>query len=282
MSEQVIRLAVGDYEQLMVFLARAFGYRSTDWFAANLAVLYEPTEASMRCNFAVKKDGRIVGNVGLFPFEMSIGGHTFRVAGIGGVSTDPDERKSGLMKLIMDPVMAEIQQEKFPISWLGGQRQRYRYWGYERAGCCVRAVLNSANVRHEPLWQQSVPLKLEPITGPGEFVQAAMELHAAQAYRCLRRPEHFFNHLRQWSGRPVAARAEGGTGRVVAYAVQNSGSPGIDELVAADVPSGLGLLRSLIERDGSLTVTLNSALDPLAQAVLTMAESARVEETGNW
>lgn len=277
-AHQVIRLTAADFDELIPYLSEAFRNKPPDWFARNLPAIYQPTDADMANNYAVRIDGRIAAVVGMFPLAMRLGATTLRVAGIGGVSTDPACRRLGLMKLVMDRVLQAMRDEGYPLSWLGGQRQRYRYWGWERAGVTLYARLTQANLRHEPRWQRTPALKLEPITADSPRLPAVRALHDAHVCR-MERPR-FHDNLIAWGARPMVGLDT--DGRVAAYACLGGSSPNIDELAARDADAALGLVRAVLESEGDLQLRLDPLVEPALQPLIDMAEMVRVEDAGNW
>ena len=54
----------------------------------------------------------------------------------------------GYMQQLMAHCVQAAPAEGFHLSWLGGQRQRYGYSGYEKCGVYYRLTLSQTNVRH--------------------------------------------------------------------------------------------------------------------------------------
>ena len=52
------------------------------------------------------------------------------------------------MQQLMVHCVQTAPAEGFHLSWLGGQRQRYGYSGYEKCGVYYRLTLSPTNVRH--------------------------------------------------------------------------------------------------------------------------------------
>lgn len=277
MNHEVIRLQAADFEELIAFLSRAFRHGDR-WFAEALSALYQPTDIDMANNFAMRVDGRLAAVVGLFPITMVCGDATLQCAGIGGVSTDPDFRGQGLMKQIMARVVQEIHTVGYDLSYLGGQRQRYRYWGWERCGLSLRAELTRANLRHEPRWQQVAPLTLEPVDEGSPHLPAIAQLHSIQSCRAER--QRLRGCLVAWSARPfVGLDVEG---QVAAYVCLRNSGPNIDEIVARDADAALGMVRAVIEAEGDPAILLDPLVSPALQPLVDMAETVSLMETGNW
>lgn len=280
MTEPISRCRVQDFQELMQFLARAFDKPTPQWFESRLSAVYRPIEELMHCNYVVRQNGRIVACVGAFPIEWRVGGTRLRMRGIGGVSTDPDCRRHGFMKLLMNRVMADLRAEGWPLAWLGGQRQRYRYWGFERCGLRITGHLSEQNVRHEPAWQQVEPLALEPMTNEGQSLQQAKALHDLRPDHCDRPLDRFGHHMVQWHARPFVGR--GANGKILAYAVLRAGEPWVEELAAADLTAGMAMLRALVQQHKGVGITLDQLPAPLAKVVGDAAEWERTDHCGNW
>ncbi|MBN1479036.1 GNAT family N-acetyltransferase [candidate division KSB1 bacterium] len=148
MPEAIVQLTADDFEETIDFLNLVFSeHRPTD-LATLLPKLYQPTDEHMRNNFAIKRNGKIRALVGLFPFELNIGDVSLAGAGIGGVSTHPNERGQGHMQRLMNFCLDLMHENRIHLSWLGGNRQRYHYFGYEVCGCTHVFKVTKKNSRH--------------------------------------------------------------------------------------------------------------------------------------
>ncbi len=137
MSLDVVQLAGADFDEAMEFLNGVFGEHRPHDFATLLPSIYQPSDEHMACNHALREDGRIRAVVGLFPIDWQVGDRLLKVGGIGGVSTHPGVRGKGYMGILMRHCVERMKAEGFHLSWLGGQRQRYGYFGYEKCGQAV-------------------------------------------------------------------------------------------------------------------------------------------------
>lgn len=68
--------------------------------------------------------------------------------GIGTVCVDPDARSKGYMKQLMTNALAEMHEEKADFAVLGGQKQRYEYFGFTPSGTHLNFTLTATNLRH--------------------------------------------------------------------------------------------------------------------------------------
>ena len=80
--------------------------------------------------------------------QWKLGQTTLEIAGIGGVSSHPRSRGAGYMRQLMHHLVQRMRDEGKHLSWLGGQRQRYAYFGYEDCGVSHTYTLSKTNLRH--------------------------------------------------------------------------------------------------------------------------------------
>ncbi len=148
MSVELVRLGTADWDEGLAFINGVFFADGSKDFSTLLPSIYQPTDEFMAYNHAVREDGSIRAVVGLFPLDWQVGDARLTIGGIGGVSTHPSVRGKGYMKLLMNHCVEHMKSEGMQLSWLGGQRQRYGYFGYEKCGLQLRISLTAANVRH--------------------------------------------------------------------------------------------------------------------------------------
>jgi predicted N-acetyltransferase YhbS len=231
MSVEVVQLTGAEFDEAMEFLDGVFGEHRPHDFATLLPSIYQPTDEDMACNHAVREDGVLRAVVGLFPIDWQVGDRTLKVGGIGGVSTHPSVRGKGYMQLLMKHCVEKMREEDYHLSWLGGQRQRYGYFGYEKCGQSLSVELSPVNLQHA---SPTVPdLRFEPIEAEdADRIATVQRLHDAQPVRCRRKGPEFHRFLRSWYRRPHAA--VDAAGALVGYLVATEDGDGVVELVATD------------------------------------------------
>lgn len=281
MADEIIRLRLADYDEGIAFLNRVFFPDGKMDFPRLLPAWYRRDAACLACNYAVRRDGRIVAVVGAFPTTWHLNGTRLRLAGIGGVSTDPACRTGGLMTRLMTRVVADLRADGCDVSHLGGQRQRYGYFGYERCGVELSVHLNKRNVRDA--WGRATPpVALAPLDESDAPTLARLQrLHARQLSRCARPVARFAAFLRHWSCVPLVGRRADGT--VAGYLVANEQNGTVAELVAADDAAWLGLVRAWVERSQPRPVVQLPAFPgPRLHQLGAWAEAINVNSSGNW
>ncbi len=145
MSVVIRNVRVEEFEDFIRFIERAFGmYKG--FFPHTYPHLYRPTLEACGWAYVVEADGRIASHVGLYPIETVTAGVRLRIGGIGAVSTAPDARGKGYMSQLLPHVIGEMRRLKYPISWLGGDRQRYGAFGWEMAGMVYKLKFSARSL----------------------------------------------------------------------------------------------------------------------------------------
>ena len=284
---RVEKLTAADYDELIPFLARAFDKESPTWFADRLPTIYQPTDDSMSCNLAVRIGGRIAAVVGIFPLELAHGTTTLRVAGVGGVSVDPDHRRSGLMRLLMNAAVDEIRSGGYELSYLGGQRQRYRYFGWERSGLRYTARLDPVNLAHEFRDAASHGLTLTRVDADDRAtLDRIADLLERQPVRCVRDRATVYRRLVCWGAEAYAVRD--GAGRIVGYCAVNPPARAGAAHVAAEIVCDtderfVAVCRAIVEHAGGpLDIELTPPVSDGARRLVAIAEHWSIVPSGNW
>lgn len=132
MANEIRTLRVEEFDTFMRYVERAFGH-SKGFFQRAYPHLYQPTEEACSWAYVIEEDGEIVSHVGLYPIETVTAGVHLKIGGIGAVSTAPKSRGKGYMTQLLQHVIREMRRIGYPVSWLGGDRQRYNSFGWELA-----------------------------------------------------------------------------------------------------------------------------------------------------
>ena len=280
MSTAISRLHAADFEEALDVLNLAFGKAPPRDFEAILPALYRCGEEEMNWNFALRESGRIRAIVGLFPLAYRWGGATLRVAGIGGVSCHPHARGRGYMQQLMAHCVQVAPAEGFHLSWLGGQRQRYGYFGYEKCGVYYRLTLSQTNVRHV-LGSADFGIAFHPLAREDRtHLQGAIGLHDAQPFRGVRAAHRFYDLLLSWGHRPYVARSR--DGRMIGYLVAQADRTCVTELLAVNEGEPeLDIAAAWVQHHGNTCFELppwSRLLPKLAQ----LCEGASASSSGNW
>lgn len=181
-------------------------------FVKLLPKAYEPETRHDILHLTLQEDGRIVAAVSLLLITCHHGEDALKIGLVGNVSVHPYRRGRGYMKRLMQEADRILRERQCDISALGGQRQRYEYFGYVQAGLQASFTITTDNLRHR-LGGGYVPsLTLEE---PEEVLDALYSCYLRQKTRC-RSQQNFLADCRSWQGE---LRAVCRDARVIGYVV---------------------------------------------------------------
>lgn len=278
MKTELVQLTESDFQDAMDFLNMVFGAYQPHDFETLLPAIYRPVDEAMRCLHALRESGRIRAIVGLYPMSWQVGDNVIQVAGIGGVSTHPKFRHAGYMRRLMNHCLQSMRDTGCQLSYLGGQRQRYGYYGYERCGHALRYTFTRANLRHA-CGDADTGIRFVPLIDPDQ-VNRARALHDAQPAHCWRQPGLFLDHLHNWHARPNAAID--GAGDMVGYVVADASGEHLTEVVAGSDDTAQRLIQAWVAHHAAATVSLSTLQPQRLQALGQWCDSVSVLPAGNW
>lgn len=117
-------------------------------FKTLLPKVYADGAPEIARHFVAVRGGRIRAMVADCLQELRLGDRTLRAGMVGTVSVHPYSRGEGHMKKLMAMMIDDAQQSGLDLLILGGQRQRYGYFGFDNFGCTPHYTLTDASVRH--------------------------------------------------------------------------------------------------------------------------------------
>ena len=232
-----------DREEIIDFIDFVFSKskRPHD-FETMLPRLYAPSANASEHHYILREEGRIIAAVLALPIRLNVRGETLTALGVGSVSVHPRARGRGYMHLLMQAVDDRAKAMQADFAFLGGQRQRYGYYGYRYDGRRLEALITPDNVRHAFPRTDALPLVLRAMSS--EDLSAAHALHSAQSVRCERRLQDFDAIIRSWDSTPFVLEQDG---VFAGYGTHNifGGACHIGELLLKDealLPSAIRLL----------------------------------------
>lgn len=166
MADVIRTVHIQEFTEFVRLLDRSYG-EGVGAFERMDPRIYQPTAEACACFHVLEHDGHIVSHVGIYPIEVSVCGMELTIGGIGGVATAPEERGHGYMSRLLRHAIDVMRERHYPLSWLGGNRQRYNAFGWERAGIdyhvtLTRRSLDRAAVKPVPV-QEVFPWEAEGV-----------------------------------------------------------------------------------------------------------------------
>jgi len=176
-------------------------------FASMLPKLYGENGDAAQHHIVVREDGKIAATLLCYPVKLNAGGKEYMTLGIGSVSTHPRLRGRGYLGQMMALADSRAKELGAACAVLGGQRQRYQYYGFDHAGYQLRAQLETVNVRHALRDVQTDRWRIIPMEQA--HVSPAIALMERQPCWCVRGEEAFADILRSWYNKPFAVLKDG-------------------------------------------------------------------------
>ncbi len=214
------RLAVpADEENILDFINMVFSQAHEPHdFARLLPKVYGHAGFS-QYHWVAARDGRVRATVALLPLELRIDAHcALKVGFVGSVSSHPAERGAGHMRALMRLAVETAEAQGYDFLALGGQRQRYGYFGFERGGSSLRFTINNANIHHTMDHVNESSVNIRRITAAEDPALRAMaEIGSRQMMTCVRPGERFFDIMRSWEGQLYALEDMRARGMVMGY-----------------------------------------------------------------
>ncbi|MFU7517073.1 GNAT family N-acetyltransferase [Clostridium sp. HCS.1] len=191
-----------DFDDLVEFINYVFSYdgEETD-FKSLLPKLYKKEYKTIENHYIVKEDTKIKAVVGTFPMDLKVLDNlSLKVSGIGSVSVHPDSRGYGYMKNLMNMALEDMKKEGIHISCLGGNRQRYEYFGYTPCGQNISYEINSDNVKHSLKKCINKNMLFKDVKDNNlDFVDKIYETYSKDKFRFNRNKSGFLDILKSWN-----------------------------------------------------------------------------------
>ncbi len=168
-------------------------------FAALLPKVYAHPGFA-RYHYVAVEDGHIRGTVALLPLTLRVEENCALKAGyIGSVAVHPYSRGAGHMKALMRMALTDAEAQGYDLLALGGRRQRYAYFGFEKGGQRLTFSLNSDNVRHAMADVDEDAVRIREVTDAQDAVlEDVWQLSRRQMLTCERDRERLLDIFHSW------------------------------------------------------------------------------------
>ncbi|SMF75471.1 Predicted acetyltransferase involved in intracellular survival and related acetyltransferases [Paenibacillus uliginis N3/975] len=171
-------------------------------FASLIPKLYGEGRMTQQYHYLVKEDGKIRAMLCVLPIHFKVADIELKVGCVGTVSVHPRARGKGYMQKLLTFALDEMKAEGYDYSLLGGQRQRYEYFGYEPAGVKLDFTLTSDNVRHKYRGLDADHITFEELTEASALLDDVFDLYQKGKVSGARNKEQFSDLLRTWNAQP--------------------------------------------------------------------------------
>ncbi len=169
--------------------------------------LYGPKVNTANDHYIVKDNdsGKIVGLVVAPRCNYVVGDDKVVVAGIGTVGTDRDYRGSGVMQKFLGKAMDDCIADGVDFSCLGGQRQRYEYFGFTISGLGVMYQFHEGNARRIYGRDRDFGYTFRRVNADDDdLLDLISDMYNSQPVHTERDRSVLFELLSAWEKKPVA------------------------------------------------------------------------------
>ena len=170
----------GEWQEILDVSHASFGKPDT-YFPGGWPHTY-PSPRAAEWFIVCEEAGRIVGLINQTPVTVDVGGALLKSVGIGGVCVLKEARGRGIMSAMLTASNNWQRETGTVLGFLGGDRARYRRYGYEIAGQAVDASVPAnylVDVETVPLRRLRLP-------------------DARDILRCHRRASMFVRRTEEW------------------------------------------------------------------------------------
>lgn len=265
------------YEEYMAVINEAFGFVNGHprEFTHLLPKLYRAGRRPQDENYVVTEDGKCVAAIGAYSHEIEVCGTRLKCRGIGNVAVLKEYRSKGYMKDCMNMAMRDMVKDGIALSALGGRRQRYRYFSFDRAGTSYNFWINSENIRHT--FGADYDPKMQVVqVGPDDkaLLDSIRTLCAQGPFVPVRRDEDFHDVVSSWFGCLYAGIRDG---RFVGYCVKEP-ETSITEIKVVDKNEFTDFIIAFLQQigNGSVGLALPEHQRDYIDAVALLAEGYNV------
>ena len=268
------------HDEYLDFINYVFGFNGREQdFPKLLPKLYARADDPAASSYVITEGGRLKAAVGAFDHSMKVCGRELKCRSIGNVAAHPYDKSRGFMKTLMNMALDDMVRDGVVMSTLGGRRQRYNYFSYEKSGSSYRFSVNADNMRHtfgadrEARHRFDVrPVKADDAAS----LDAIAALTERQSYCPIRPRARLHDILRSWKMVPVALWEED---RFAGYAVMRDST--VTELLLVE-ESREEISDAIIclydwKRAETLTFRLPEFATAYIEVLYTLAENYAIE-----
>lgn len=142
-----------DNKKLIAFLDEVFFIDDDEEtkrdFMSILPKIYHDEYRPAYNNFVVQdENGNFRAAVGNFYIDLDVCGEAVKACCIGNVAVGLKYRSMGYMVDLMEMSVKDMQENGADLAYLGGQRQRYGYFGFEASGISYNFEFNKKTAKH--------------------------------------------------------------------------------------------------------------------------------------
>ncbi|MBE6609026.1 MAG: GNAT family N-acetyltransferase [Ruminococcaceae bacterium] len=169
----------------------------------------------------IDENGTLTTAVGAYDHEITVCGRVIPCRGIGNVGVHPDHRSKGHMKLAMNKALEDMKKDGIVLSTLGGRRQRYQYFGFDKAGPQYVFNVSRANIHHI-YGDFSSPYNISLVTDPADpIIDEIIRITEKCPFIPIRAREKYLDIANSWKARLLVFTDPADNDRFVGYCIMD-------------------------------------------------------------
>ena len=189
----------------------SYAYQPHDFKQLVPKVYADDADDTGTTHYMAVEDGRIKAVVSSRLMEEAVGDENLRYGLIGAVSVHPYARGNGYMQTLVNMAMADARRDGVDVLVLGGQRQRYAYFGFERVGTAFQYSLKENNIRHCLKDADTSGITFEKMDTPDEAALDKIKaLYERRPAHGVRPREQLFHIMHNWAAALRVIKKDGG------------------------------------------------------------------------
>ncbi len=253
MSEPIIYKGRGNaemYDEYVDFINYVFGFNGNEQdFKKLLPKLYKPEYDPCYNNYVVTENGKLKAAIGAFDSELTVGGEVLKCRGIGNVAVHPYSRSKGYMIDSMNLALSDMIKDGVDYSVLGGQRQRYNYFGFDHIGMVYNIDIGHRNLRHCFRDVPFTELEIRDVqSNETELIDKIYELFNTRPMRTLRPRDRFYDICLSWRN---SLRAIFKNNEFIGYFIAD-----LQELTLKNIDDFDDVIRNYVQKYDSVTIRI--------------------------
>jgi len=146
---EIRRLNKENYDELISLLNLVFSKQNKCVmdFEKELPNMCIRDDTHMRKHIGLFVDNKLVSVVGVYPLPTKVLDSKINFCTVGNIATHPDYEGHGYMNILLNRAMEIVDEEKYDICRLGGDRARYLRFGFELCGINYSYYITPKNTK---------------------------------------------------------------------------------------------------------------------------------------
>lgn len=254
---KIERLTAADYDEWLAVIDRVFTIQNRRYmdFEVELPKMCVRDDEHMGKHFAVKKNGKIVSSLGVYPLPMKVAGEDILFSTMGNVVTVPEEEGHGYMTQLLEVAMTELATIGADASRLCGDRMRYNRYGYEYAGFLYNFEVLKSHLKRKFTGFKSDISFVRVDESDTALISEMKKIYEMENAAVVRKNNYdFLKTLCAWKNKPYAAVKNDGS--VIGYISVSEKKDSIAEISAISPEAFRELLVYWIITKGEKVVSI--------------------------